>query len=419
MNAAEKSMIYDLNLAPQGRLKMDWALAHMPVLNRLREKLIVEKPLAGQKVTICLHLEAKTACLAELIRDAGASVTICGSNPLSTQDDICAALVAGGVTVFAKYNPSPEEFKYYLIQSLESKPDLLIDDGGDLVTLLHAERPDLMQNLKGGCEETTTGILRLRSLEKNGELRFPMVAVNEAFSKFLFDNRYGTGQSVWDSINKTTNLVVAGKTVVVVGYGWCGRGVAMRAKGMGAKVVVTEVDAINAAEAHMEGFTVMPMAEAAKVGDYFVTVTGTKGVVGGEHYPLMKNGAILANAGHFDVEIDKIALASQAVSTHVVRENIEAYTMEDGRQIYLLAEGRLVNLAAGDGHPVEIMDMTFGLQTLCLLYVLENTQKIGSQVIDVPYQIDEQVARYHLESMGVAIDELTEEQQKYQESWKI
>lgn len=419
MDSAEKSIIQDLNLAPEGRLKINWAQAHMPVLGRLREKLVIEKPLIGKKVAICLHLEAKTACLAELIRDAGAEVTICGSNPLSTQDDICAALVAEGIVVYAKYNPTPDEFKYYLTQSLEELPDLIIDDGGDLVSLLHAERPDLLRNVKGGCEETTTGILRLRSLEKSGELQFPMVAVNEAFSKFLFDNRYGTGQSVWDSMNKTTNLVVAGKTVVVVGYGWCGRGVALRAKGLGARVVVTEVDAISAAEAHMEGFSVMPMIEAAKQGDFFVTVTGNRHVIHGAHYPLLKDGAILANAGHFDVEINKDDLVEQSLSSHIVRENITAYTMEDGRQIYLLADGRLVNLAAGDGHPVEIMDMTFGLQTLCLLYINENAQRIGTQVIDVPYQIDEQVARYHLESLGVQIDDLSKEQQQYRENWKL
>ncbi len=419
MNSAERSIIQDIQLAPQGRLKMNWAKKHMPVLNRLREKLIVEKPLTGKKVTICLHLEAKTACLAELIRDAGAEVTICGSNPLSTQDDVCAALASEGVTVYAKYNPTPDEIKYYLTLSLENLPDLIIDDGGDLVSLLHSERPDLMRNIKGGCEETTTGILRLRALEKNGELRFPMVAVNEAFSKFLFDNRYGTGQSVWDGINRTTNLVVAGKTVVVVGYGWCGRGVALRAKGLGARVIVTEVDAINAAEAHMDGFSVMPIAEAAKYGDYFITVTGNKNVINGAHYPYMKDGAILANAGHFDIEINKEDLLAQSTSHQLVRNNITEYVMEDGRRIYLLADGRLVNLAAGDGHPVEIMDMTFGLQTLCLLYISENYRKIGPHVIDVPYQIDEQVARYHLEAIGVHIDTLTNEQRKYQESWRL
>ncbi|SEN08357.1 adenosylhomocysteinase [Lihuaxuella thermophila] len=419
MNSAEKSIVRDINLAPQGRLKIDWAREHMPVLNRLRERLSVEKPLAGQKVAISLHLEAKTACLAELIRDAGAEVTITGSNPLSTQDDICAALAVSGITVFAKYNPAPEEYKYHLIQTLETRPDLIIDDGGDLVSILHAERPDLIDQVKGGCEETTTGILRLRSLEKSGELRFPMVAVNDAYSKFLFDNRYGTGQSVWDGINRTTNLVVAGKTVVVVGYGWCGRGVALRAKGLGARVIVTEVDAIKATEAHMDGFSVMPMAEAAKYGDFFITTTGNKGVINGSHYPLMKHGAILANAGHFNVEIDIEALEQQAVNTQTVRKDITEYLMEDGRKLYLLAEGRLVNLAAGDGHPAEIMDMTFALQAMCLLYVHENHQKIGPKVIDVPYHLDEQVARYFLESQGIQIDDLTEEQEKYLASWEL
>ncbi|BCU82260.1 adenosylhomocysteinase [Polycladomyces abyssicola] len=419
MNVRETSIVKDLSLAPQGRLKIDWAREHMPVLNRIREKFIAEKPLAGQKVAISLHLEAKTANLAEVIRDAGAEVTITGSNPLSTQDDVCAALVESGIQVFAKYNPTPEEYKEHLIRTLETRPDLIIDDGGDLVGILHAERPDLMEQIKGGCEETTTGILRLRALEKSGELKFPMVAVNDAYSKFLFDNRYGTGQSVWDGIMRTTNLVVAGKTVVVVGYGWCGRGVAMRAKGLGARVIVTEVDAIKATEAHMDGFTVMPMMEAAKYGDIFVTVTGNRAVITGDHYPLMKNGAILANAGHFDVEIDKVSLEEQAVSKRIVRKDIEEFVMQDGRKIYLLGEGRLVNLVAGDGHPAEIMDMTFALQALCLLYVHDNHEKIGRHVIDVPYHLDEQVARYKLESLGVHIDDLTEDQEEYLASWKV
>ncbi|MDN4594959.1 adenosylhomocysteinase [Polycladomyces subterraneus] len=419
MNVRETSMVKDLSLAPQGRLKIDWAREHMPVLNRIREKFIAEKPLAGQKVAISLHLEAKTANLAEVIRDAGAEVTITGSNPLSTQDDVCAALVESGIQVFARYNPTPEEYKEHLIRTLETRPDLIIDDGGDLVGILHAERPDLIEQIKGGCEETTTGILRLRALEKAGELKFPMVAVNDAYSKFLFDNRYGTGQSVWDGIMRTTNLVVAGKTVVVVGYGWCGRGVAMRAKGLGARVIVTEVDAIKATEAHMDGFTVMPMMEAAKYGDIFVTVTGNRAVITGDHYPLMKSGAILANAGHFDVEIDKLALEEQAVSKRVVRKDIEEFVMQDGRKIYLLGEGRLVNLVAGDGHPAEIMDMTFALQALCLLYVHDNHEKIGRHVIDVPYHLDEQVARYKLESLGVQIDDLTEDQEEYLASWKV
>ncbi|SFJ04941.1 adenosylhomocysteinase [Thermoflavimicrobium dichotomicum] len=419
MNSVEKSIIRDVNLAPQGRMKMDWAREHMPILNRLREQWLVQKPLAGRRVAISLHLEAKTACLAELLRDAGAEVAITGSNPLSTQDDICAALAVSGITVFAKYNPTPEEYKQHLLLTLETRPELIIDDGGDLVSLLHSERQDLIPYVRGGCEETTTGINRLVSLEKSGELRFPMVAVNDAYSKCFFDNRYGTGQSVWDGINRTTNLVVAGKTVVVVGYGWCGKGVALRAKGLGAKVIVTEVDPIKAIEAHMDGYTVLPMIEAAKLGDIFVTVTGNKNVITGAHYRVMKNGAILANAGHFDIEIDKVSLERLAVNQRVVRKDITEYTLEDGRKIFLLAEGRLVNLAAGDGHPAEIMDMTFALQALSLVYINENYQKIGPSVIDVPIQLDSQVARYYLESQGIQIDEMTEEQKQYQASWNL
>lgn len=417
--SAEKSVVRNLSLAPQGRLKMDWAWDHMPVLSRIREQMVQERPLRGKRVAISLHLEAKTACLAELLRDAGAEVAITGSNPLSTQDDVAAALVDSGITVFAKYNPTPEEYKEHLILTLETRPELIIDDGGDLVSILHGERPDLMDQVLGGCEETTTGILRLRALEKSGELQFPMVAVNDAYSKFLFDNRYGTGQSVWDGINRTTNLVVAGKTVVVVGYGWCGRGVAMRAKGLGARVIVTEVDAIKATEAHMDGFSVMPMEEAARLGDFFITVTGNRSVINEKHFPLMKSGAILANAGHFDVEIDKAALEEQSVSKRVVRKYITEYEMEDGRKLYLLCDGRLVNLVAGDGHPAEIMDMTFALQALCLLYVNDNYEKIGRRVIDVPYHLDEQVASYMLESLGIQIDDLTEEQEEYLASWKV
>jgi adenosylhomocysteinase len=417
--SAEKSVVRNLNLAPQGRLKMDWAWNHMPVLRRIREQMIQEKPLKGKRVAISLHLEAKTACLAELLRDAGAEVAITGSNPLSTQDDVAAALVESGITVFAKYNPTPEEYKEHLILTLETRPELIIDDGGDLVSILHGERPDLLDQVLGGCEETTTGILRLRALEKSGELQFPMVAVNDAYSKFLFDNRYGTGQSVWDGINRTTNLVVAGKTVVVIGYGWCGRGVAMRAKGMGARVIVTEVDAIKATEAHMDGFSVMPMEEAARLGDFFITVTGNRSVINEQHFPLMKSGAILANAGHFDVEIDKVALEELSVSKRMVRKHITEYEMEDGRKLYLLCDGRLVNLVAGDGHPAEIMDMTFALQALCLLYVNDNHEKIGRRVIDVPYHLDEQVASFMLQSLGIQIDDLTEEQEEYLASWRV
>ncbi|MFM9331912.1 adenosylhomocysteinase [Paenibacillus mesotrionivorans] len=417
MTLQNQSIIADPALAPEGHLKIDWVDAHMPVLNKIKEQFQQEQPFKGLKVAISLHLEAKTAYLAKVVQAGGADVTITGSNPLSTQDDVCAALVEDGIRVYAKYNPSPEEYKALLIKTLEEKPDLIIDDGGDLVTILHSERQDLLAQVRGGAEETTTGILRLKSLENEGKLKFPMVAVNDAFCKYLFDNRYGTGQSVWDGINRTTNLVVAGKTVVVVGYGWCGKGVAMRAKGLGAKVIVTEVDAIKAIEAYMDGFHVMPMLEAAKEGDFFVTVTGNRDVIRGEHYAVMKDGAILSNAGHFDVEVNKPELDALSVSKRTVRRNIEEYKLKDGRSIYLLAEGRLVNLAAGDGHPAEIMDMTFALQALALKYVNDQYQAIGNKVVNVPYELDEQVARFKLASMGLAIDALTEEQTAYLAGW--
>ncbi|MCR8641928.1 adenosylhomocysteinase [Paenibacillus sp. N1-5-1-14] len=417
MTSAANSIITDLALAPEGHLKIDWVQAHMPVLNRIRESFEKELPFKGLKVTISLHLEAKTAYLAKVIQAGGAEVTITGSNPLSTQDDVCAALVEDGITVFAKYNPDPQEYKELLIKSLETRPDLIIDDGGDLVSILHAERTDLLEGVRGGAEETTTGILRLKSLEKEGSLKFPMVAVNDAYCKYLFDNRYGTGQSVFDGINRTTNLVVAGKTVVVAGYGWCGKGVAMRAKGLGAKVVVTEIDSIRAVEAYMDGFEVMSMDDAAKVGDYFVTVTGNRDIIRGQHYKVMKDGAILSNAGHFDVEINKPELEALSTSKRTVRRNIEEFVLVDGRKVYLLAEGRLVNLAAGDGHPAEIMDMTFALQAMGLKYINEQYEQVGKKVVNVPYELDEQVARFKLESLGIAIDTLTAEQKLYLESW--
>ncbi len=418
MSVQEKSIVTDMSLAPEGHLKIDWVAAHMPVLNRIREQFEKEQPFKGLRVAISLHLEAKTAYLAKVVAAGGAEVTITGSNPLSTQDDVCAALVEDGITVFAKYNPDPKEYKELLVKTLETKPDLIIDDGGDLVSILHAERQDLLANVRGGAEETTTGILRLKAMEKDGSLKFPMVAVNDAFCKYLFDNRYGTGQSVFDGINRTTNLVVAGKTVVVVGYGWCGKGVAMRAKGLGANVIVTEIDAIKAVEAYMDGFAVMPMIEAAKRGDFFVTVTGNRDVIRGEHYAVMKNGAILSNAGHFDVEVNKPELEALSNGKRTVRRNIEEYLLKDGRSIYLLAEGRLVNLAAGDGHPAEIMDMTFALQAMSLKYVNDNYESIGKHVVNVPYELDEQVARFKLESLGTGIDRLTDEQKQYLDSWQ-
>ncbi|GIP36381.1 adenosylhomocysteinase [Paenibacillus sp. J2TS4] len=417
MNTKVKSIIADPSLAAEGHLKIDWADAHMPVLNRIKAQFEKEKPFQGLKVAISLHLEAKTAYLAKVVQAGGAEVAITGSNPLSTQDDVCAALVEDGITVFAKYNPDPKEYKELMIKTLETEPDLLIDDGGDLVSILHSERRDLLKKVRGGAEETTTGILRLKAMDKEGQLQFPMVAVNDAFCKYLFDNRYGTGQSVWDGINRTTNLVVAGKTVVVVGYGWCGKGVAKRAQGLGANVVVTEVDAIKAVEAYMDGFQVMPMRDAARIGDFFVTVTGNRDVIRGEHYEVMKDGAILSNAGHFDIEVNKPELDALSVSKRTVRRNIEEYKLKDGRKFYLLAEGRLVNLAAGDGHPAEIMDMTFALQAMSLKHVNEQYKQIGNRVVNVPYELDEQVARFKLESLGIAIDQLSQEQIQYLDSW--
>ncbi|MCM3126251.1 adenosylhomocysteinase [Paenibacillus provencensis] len=415
----KNSIVADMNLAPEGHLKIDWVEAHMPVLNRVRKEFEADLPFKGLKVTICLHLEAKTAYLAKVIQAGGAEVTITGSNPLSTQDDVCAALVEDGITVFAKYNPDPVEYKQLIMRSLETKPDFIIDDGGDLVTILHSERPDLLETIRGGAEETTTGIIKLKALEKQKVLNLPMVAVNDAYCKHLFDNRYGTGQSAFDGIIRTTNLVVAGSTVVVVGYGWCGKGVAMRAKGLGANVIVTEVDAIKAVEAHMDGFRVMPMVEAAKLGDFFITVTGNKAVITGEHFDVMKDGAVLANAGHFDVEVSIPELKKRSTSVRTVRKNIEEYRFADGRKMYLLAEGRLVNLAAADGHPAEIMDTTFALQALGLRYVRENYETLNPAVINVPYEIDEKVARHKLESLNIELDTLTEEQIQYLDSWNV
>lgn len=412
------SIIKDIKLAPNGHLKINWVNEHMPVLNLIKNEFERDLPFKGLKVAISLHLEAKTAYLAKVIQAGGADVTITGSNPLSTQDDVCAALVEDGITVFATYNPSEEEYKEQLIKALETKPDLIIDDGGDFVTVLHSERRDLLENVRGGCEETTTGVLRNYALKNAGELAFPMVAVNDAYCKYLFDNRYGTGQSVWDGINRTTNLIVAGKTVVVVGFGWCGRGVAQKAKGLGAKVVITEIDPIKAIEAHMEGFEVMTMADAAKIGDYFVTVTGNRDVIRGEHIENMKDGAILSNAGHFDIEINKPDLEKLSSSKRTVRHNIEEYELNDGRKIYLLAEGRLVNLAAGDGHPAEIMDMTFALQALSLAFVNEKYKEIGADVVFVPAELDEKVAQLKLKTLGISIDTLSEEQKSYLASWQ-
>ena len=416
-HAKTKGIVRDPSLAPEGKLKIEWARAHMPVLARIRERFAKERPFEGLRVAMALHVEAKTACLVRTLMAGGAEVAIAGCNPLSTQDDVAAALLEEGAAVFAKRGVDMREYEELLVRTLETKPHLIIDDGGDLVTILHTSRRDLLDTVRGGAEETTTGIHRLRAMERQGALRFPMINVNGARCKHLFDNRYGTGQSVWDGINRATNLVVAGKTVVVGGYGWCGRGVAMRAKGLGAKVIVTEVDPIRAIEAHMDGFSVMTMKEAAAVGDYFVTVSGNRDVLRGEHFARMKDGAVLANAGHFDVEINVRELAAMAVSRRKVREGVEAFALPGGRTLYLLAEGRLVNLAAGDGHPAEIMDMSFSLQALALRYLGERHAELGGRVVDLPRELDEEVARLKLETLGLAIDELSREQREYLDSW--
>lgn len=417
--AVAESIVADPGLAPAGWLKIEWVKEHMPVLNAVKEELVETKAFAGKRVAICLHLEAKTAYMAQVIRAAGAEVAITGSNPLSTQDDVAAALAESGVTVFARYGCCMDEYHQLLRQTAATQPDLLIDDGGDLVHLFHTELRDLLPRLRGGCEETTTGIIRLKAMAAENELAFPMIAVNDALCKYLFDNRYGTGQSTWDGIMRTTNLVVAGKTVVVAGYGWCGRGIALRARGLGAKVIVTEINPIKAIEARMDGFEVMPMAEAAGRGHIFVTATGCKDVIRREHFTLMQDGAILANAGHFDVEISKPDLAAVATSHRRVRQNIEEYRLPDGRRLYLLGEGRLVNLACADGHPAEIMDMSFALQVLSLAYVDRHSEKLGPGVFNVPEAVDEKVARLKLAAEGIAIDRLSPEQEKYLASWKI
>lgn len=408
-----ESIIRDIGLAPQGHEKINWVKEFMPVLNTLNEEVSVTKPLAGKNIVVTMHLEAKTAYLGLVLKNAGANVVVTGSNPLSTQDDVAAALVDQGVVVYAWYNCTAEEYDHFLHKALDSKPDIIVDDGGDLVSLLHGERSDLADNILGGSEETTTGVIRLRALEAEQRLKFPMVAVNDAYCKYLFDNRYGTGQSTWDGIMRTTNLTITGKTVVVAGYGWCGKGVAMRAKGLGANVIVTEIDPIKAIEAVFDGFRVMPMAEAASHGDIFVTLTGCKDVIRGEHIQLMKSGAIMANAGHFDVEINKQELNDLAVSKRVARKNIEEFVLADGRKVYLLAEGRLVNLAAGDGHPTEIMDLSFALQALSAIHIAQNYSKLDKKVYTVSSEINARVAELKLQALGVGLDQLTAEQEQY------
>ena len=407
------STIKDISLAPSGERKIRWVEAHMPVLRDIGKDFAVSKPFAGLKITLSVHLEAKTAYLCRVLEMGGAEMHVTGSNPLSTQDDVAAALAAKGMDVNAVYGCTMEEYADHLRAVLSIGPNIIIDDGGDLVHLIHTEFPELIENVIGGCEETTTGIHRLRAMANAGTLRFPMVMVNDADCKHMFDNRYGTGQSVWDGIMRTTNLVVAGKYVVVNGYGWCGKGVSMRAKGLGAKVIVTEVDPVRALEAVMDGFEVMPMREAAKIGDIFCSVTGCRDIMTMEHMLLMKEGAIVSNAGHFNVEIDMAALEEQAVEKWEARHNIDAYKLSNGRTIYVIAQGRLVNLAAADGHPAEIMDMSFAVQAMSAYYLAQTRGTLEPGVVPVPKEIDMDVARRKLASMGVSIDSLTDAQIDY------
>ena len=407
------SMIRDLSLAPSGENKIEWVRRNCPILRSLEEEFRETKPFAGKRIALSIHLEAKTAYLCKVLAAGGAEMFVTGSNPLSTQDDVAAALVKAGLNVYAWYGSTPEEYHAHLKETLSHHANIIIDDGGDLVTLLHTELQDELPYVIGGCEETTTGIIRLTAMRREGKLRFPMVKVNNADCKHLFDNRYGTGQSVWDGITRTTNLIVAGKYVVVAGYGWCGKGVAMRAKGLGAKVIVTEVDPIRAIEAVMDGFSVMPMREAAKLGDFFVTVTGCAGVITEPDMLEMKEGAVLTNAGRFDVEIDMKRLREIATESREMRHNIIGYTLPNGRHVYVIAEGRLVNLAASDGHPAEIMDMSFAIQALSAKYLVENEGKLSELLIDVPREVDLEVANRKLRFLGIEIDHLTPEQQDY------
>ncbi len=411
------SEIRNAALWESGEMKIDWVRHRMPLLEGIREEFERTRPFDGLKIALSVHLEAKTARLCEVLSAGGAQMFVTGSNPLSTQDDVAAALVHEGMNVFAVHGATPEEYGNGIHRVLEAGPNVIVDDGGDLVSTLHADYPQLLDGVIGGCEETTTGILRLRKMDAAGALRFPMMLVNDADCKHLFDNRYGTGQSVWDGIDRTTNLIVAGKQVVIAGYGWCGKGVAMRAKGLGAKVIVTEVDPVKALEAVMDGFSVMSMQEAAPLGDFFITVTGCEDVITETHFLQMKDGAICCNAGHFDCEVAVARLRRMAVSSRIARPNIEEFTLPSGKTVCVLAEGRLVNLAAGDGHPAEIMDMSFAIQALSAAYLVRNRAALpresGKMLLRVPREIDEAVARRLLSGRGITIDTLTPAQREY------
>lgn len=415
----KQNEIRDIRLAPSGKQKIEWVRNNMPILRGLEEELKETQPFKGVKISLSVHLEAKTAYLCKVLAAGGADMSVTGSNVLSTQDDVAAALADEGMKVYAYHAATAEEYNRHIEMALAHKPNIIIDDGGDLVGLIHSSRPNLGEEVWGGCEETTTGVIRLKAMENEGVLKFPMVAVNDAQCKHLFDNRYGTGQSVWDSIMRNTNLIIAGKTVVVAGYGWCSKGIAMRAAALGASVIVTEINPVKAIEAKMDGYDVMPMKEAAPLGDIFVAATGCNEVITVEHMLTMKDRAILTNAGHFNVEIDMAELEKAAVEKKETRKNIMGYKLSSGRWINVIGEGRLVNIAAADGHPAEIMDMSFAVQCLSALYILNNRGKLENKVIDVSDEIDDLVARRKLAAWGIEIDRLTPEQEKYLNSWNV
>ncbi len=412
--------VKDLGLAEKGRLKIEWAEKHMPVLMGFRRRYSETKPFRGLRIGAVLHVTKETAVLVKALKDAGAEVWLAGSNPLSTQDDVAAALVEYGINVYAWRGESEEEYYWCLRKIASAEPDIVLDDGADMHALLHKEYMDLASRLIGGTEETTTGVIRLKALEREGLLKYPVIAVNNAYTKHLFDNRYGTGQSTFDGILRATNILVAGKVVVVAGYGWVGKGIAIRARGLGARrVIVVEADPIRALEAVFDGFEVMPMIDAARVGDIFITATGNKKVIRREHFEVMKDGAILANAGHFNVEIWIPDLEDLSSGKRVIRDNVTEYTLRDGRKLYLLAEGRLVNLVAAEGHPSEVMDMSFANQFMAVKYLYDNRGKIPPRVMNPPYEIDRRIAAMKLETMSIKIEELTKEQEKYLRSWRL
>jgi len=409
--------VKDPNLAELGRRRIDWASREMPVIRLLRERFAKEKPLAGVRIAACLHITTETANLALTLQAGGAETILCASNPLSTQDDAAAALVEYGIPTNAIKGEDSVTYYQHINTALSNQPHITCDDGADLVSTLHTKREDLISSVIGGTEETTTGVIRLRSMEKSGDLKYPIIAVNDAQTKYLFDNRYGTGQSTIDGITRATNILWAGKKVVVCGYGWCGHGITMRAKGMGAHVIVTEVEPVRALEAVMDGFQVMPLAEAARIGDVFITISGDKNVIDKAHLEVMKDGALLANSGHFNVEINIPALESLSRNRREVRPFVEEFELADGRKLYLLGEGRLINLAAAEGHPASVMDMSFANQALCMAYLAKNQGTLRTRVYSVPPEIDKEVARLKLDAMGIAIDTLTPEQEKYLTSW--